>query len=151
MQTIYRRTVKGEEEITKRTYKLNHMHRFVLIMIDGKATVENIVSRSSEQWKPRQSLYEMEKHGFIENINEEFSKETSVSELKLELIQAAKNALPNNYQKTVNKIINADMRKKSLSDAIDSACIFIKLTISEEVSETLKEKLHQILEKSSEV
>ena len=68
-QTVYKRTAKGNIEISKRLYKLDHEHRFVLIMIDGKSTADEIVSKSSQQWNPIKCLFELEKQGFIENTN----------------------------------------------------------------------------------
>jgi len=151
MNTIYKRTVKGDEEIKKRTFKLDHAFRFVLIMVDGKASADHIISRSSEQWKPVQCLFELENQGFIENIDSNSSPSAIIGQLKQDLISVIQQYLPKNNSMLVNKILNAEMMKKSISDAIDSNCIFIKLTISEEISNQLKIELHNILNNSSEI
>lgn len=150
MNTIFKRTPKGDEEIQKRTYKLPHVYRFVLIMIDGKSTVENIISRSSKQWNPNQCLYEMEAQGFIENVQVNSAQAELLDDIKINLILEIKKQLPKNHTKIVNKIINSETNHKSLSDAIDSACIFIKLTVSEEISKNLKQSLHKILDSFTE-
>jgi len=150
MNSIYKRTAKGDEEIRNRTYKLDHALRFILIMIDGKAAVDNIISRSSEQWKPIECLFELETRGFIENIDQQSSK-ASLSAVQQNLILSIQKNIPNNNAKIINKIISSPLDRKSLEKAIDSACIFIKLTISEDISKSLKLELHHILSRSTEV
>ncbi len=151
MNTIYKRTVKGDEEIKKRTFKLSHALRFVLILVDGKASADHIVSRSSEQWKPVQCLFELENQGFIENVDSKAPPSANFGQLKQDLISAIQRQLPKNNTKLINKILNAEMKKKPISDAIDSNCIFIKLTISEKISNQLKIELHNILNDSAEI
>ena len=153
MSDIYRRTAKGEEEIEKRTYKLDHFHRFVLIMINGKKSSDTIISNSSEQWNADQCLSDLEKNGFIVNIEESPNSlsSSSTGDVQQSLIATIQKHLPNNNTKVINKILNAENTHKKLSDAIDSACIFIKLTISEDVSTALKSDLHQILDKSTKL
>lgn len=151
MNTIYQRTSKGNEEISKRVYKLDHEHRFVLILVDGHASVENIISRSSEQWNPQQSLIELELQGFIENTITSGIDNPNITGIKQNLILAVQKLIPINNEKIVNKILKAPIQKLALSKAIDSSCIFIKLTISEDISKQLKAELHRILDESSEV
>jgi hypothetical protein len=151
MKTIYKRTAKGEQEIQKRTYKLDHEHRFVLIMIDGNASAENIVSRSSEQWNPKQCLFELETKGFIENIDADANKASDIGELKQNLIITIQKYLPENNSKVINKILNTGLNKKELLKAIDGGCMFIQLTRSEEIAKVLKQELHTIVGKSNEV
>ncbi|MBL4659704.1 MAG: hypothetical protein JKY19_05060 [Alcanivoracaceae bacterium] len=151
MNTIYKRTAKGEDEIKKRTFKLDHALRFVLIMVDGKTCADDIISQSSEQWKPVQCLFELENQGFIENIDSNAPPSANIGQLKQNLISVIQQYLPKNNTELVNKILNAELKKKSMADAIDSNCIFIKLTISEEISNQLKIKLHNILNNSSEI
>jgi len=153
MSDIYRRTAKGDEEIENRTYKLDYFHRFVLIMINGKKNSDTIISNSSEQWNADQCLKDLEKHGFIVNIEDRpnsMPTNSSTGDLQQSLIATIQKHLPDNNTKVINKILNADNSHKKLSDAIDSACIFIKLTISEDTSEKLKNELHQILDNSKE-
>ncbi|HFC30255.1 MAG TPA: hypothetical protein ENJ44_04340 [Oceanospirillales bacterium] len=69
MHIVYKKTQKGEEEIRHRTHNLSREHRFVLIMIDGKATADDIISRSPDQWNPVQCMFEMESQGFISSID----------------------------------------------------------------------------------
>ncbi len=153
MSEIYRRTAKGDEEIEKRTYKLDYFHRFVLIMINGKKNSETIISNSSEQWNAEQCLRDLEKQRFIVNIENSPTSTNNSSKggVQQKLIATIQKHLPNNNTKVINKILNSDNSHKNLSDAIDSACIFIKLTISEDTSEKLKSELHQILDHSTEV
>lgn len=151
MSIVYKRTSKGEEEIQKRTYKLDHVKRFVLIMIDGKTDDESIISRSSIQWNPSQCLLELETMGFIENTDPLLEKNSGMGELKQNLILTIQEHLPNNHKKLVNKIINAEIAKPQILAAIDSGCMFVKLTVSEEISKTLKEELHKIVNNSQEI
>jgi len=151
MKTIYKRTAKGEEEIKKRTFKLDHEHRFVLIMIDGVATAENIISRSSEHWNAKQCLFDLETKGFIQNTDTSARNASDISQLKQDLILTVQKHLPENNNKIINKILNAELSKSDISKAIDSGCLFIKLTVSEEISAVLKKQLHQIADNSSEI
>ncbi len=153
MSDIYRRTAKGEEEIEKRTYKLDHFHRFVLIMINGKKSSDTIISNSSEQWNADQCLNDLEKNGFIVNIKDSPNSlsSSSTGDVQQRLIATIQKHLPNNNTKVINKILNAENTHNKLSDAIDSACIFIKLTISEDTSVKLKSELHQILDRSTKL
>ncbi len=151
MKTIYKRTAKGEEEIQRRTYKLDHEHRFVLILVDGKSTAENIISRSSEQWNPKNCLIELETNNFIRNVDASTQNPPKIGKLKQDLILTIKKHLPERNNKVINKIINAELSKAGLSKAIDSSCMFIKLTVSEEISVVLKKELHEIADNSIEV
>lgn len=151
MGAIYKRTSKGNEEIQNRTYKLDHFHRFVLIMVDGKADSDNIVSRSSQQWNPVQCLFELETKGFIVNIDSQARKASNIGNLKQSLISVVQKHLPRQNTKIINKILNSELRKTAILNAIDSSCIFVKLTISEEISNKLKIELHEIAKKSKEI
>ena len=151
MKTIYQRTVKGNEEIKKRLHKLDHEHRFILIMVDGKATTNEIISNSSEHWMPVQCLYELEAKGFIENIDSTAEQASYLSKLKQNLIMAVQQHIPEKNEKIIRKIINAETTKQKISDVIDSSCIYIKLTISENTAKLLKIKLHHILNNSTEI
>ncbi len=148
MSEVYRRTAKGDEEIEKRTYKLDHFHRFVLIMINGKKNAATIISNSSEQWHADECLRDLEQQGFIVNIADSPNSMPSskTGDIQQNLIATIQKHLPNNNTKVINRILNADNTHKKLSDAIDSACIFIKLTISEDTAKKLKIELHQILD-----
>ena len=145
MNTIYKRTPKGEEEITKRTHKIDHFHRFVLIMVDGKASKENLIARSSPQWQPEKCLNFLESKGFIINVESNSKAAEPLCDLKQELIQKIQELIPERNAKIIDKIRNSETRKLSISDAIDSSCIFVKLTISEKIAEQLKVDLHKIL------
>ena len=46
--------------------------------------------------------------------------------------------------------MNAELNKPALEKAIDSGCMFIKLTISEEISQKLTVELHNIVNNYSE-
>ncbi len=150
MSIVYRRTAKGDEEVGKRTFKLASQYRFVLIMINGKVDVDNIVSRSSEQWNPVQCLKDLELQGFIENIDIDSSSPNGVGLTKQKLITCVQEYLPKKNTKIINKILNSENSKQALSKAIDGGCMFIKLTISEQVSNKLKVALHNVLDNSTE-
>ena len=59
------KTDKGREEIEKRTNKLPPLVRRVLIMIDGKATVEDLVDALASMLDAEKVLITLEKEGFI--------------------------------------------------------------------------------------
>lgn len=151
MTTIYTRTEKGNQEIKKRTYKLNHVQRFILLMVDGKICANEIISSSLEHWKPVQCLFELEQQGFIENTDPDASKAANISPLKQNLIEIIDKYLPEDNQKLVNRILNAEMKRKSICDAIDSNSIYVKVTQSSHIAHKLKTISYKIVGESSEV
>lgn len=66
---IFARSAKGEQEITTQANKLPIKHRSVLIMIDGKMSEHQLLSKLSGMFDGKAIVSDLESHGFIERRN----------------------------------------------------------------------------------
>ncbi|HEY5763356.1 MAG TPA: hypothetical protein VIS73_09120, partial [Rhodocyclaceae bacterium] len=64
-QLIYRKTTLGDEAIQSRAKLSEHELRVILIMVDGKKSVGEIVSKFGNLQAVEQALYRLEGDGFI--------------------------------------------------------------------------------------
>lgn len=65
LHKIYIKTAKGQEEIQHRTCKLSANLRRLLIMVDGRSTTAELVSRLTMLGDPAAGLAELDSGGFI--------------------------------------------------------------------------------------
>jgi hypothetical protein len=98
-QLVYRKTALGEEAIQSRLRLSEHELRVILIMVDGKKTVGDIIAKFGNLSSVEGSLYRLEREGFIEpsaGHTSEIELERSSTQLKAMLAraEAARPALP---------------------------------------------------------
>lgn len=67
-ETIYAKTQKGFEEMTRRTYRLPARMRALLIMIDGKLSAGELFARAQHPEDAQHLLESLLKDGFVEPI-----------------------------------------------------------------------------------
>jgi hypothetical protein len=67
-ETIYAKTQKGFEEMTRRTYRLPARMRTLLIMIDGKQSAGELFARSQHPEEAEHFLESLLHDGFVEPI-----------------------------------------------------------------------------------
>jgi hypothetical protein len=65
---VYRKTARGLEAIASRSHGLTPRQRSVLIMMDGKRTVEDLAKLGAVQGDPALLLAELETGGFAELV-----------------------------------------------------------------------------------
>ena len=65
-QLIYRKTALGDEAIQSRAKLSEHELRVILIMVDGKKTVGEIIAKFGNLSSVEQALYRLERDGFIQ-------------------------------------------------------------------------------------
>jgi len=65
LHQVYIKTAKGLEEIQSRTYKLSAHLRRLLIMVDGRSTVAELIGRLTALGDIQPALIELEAGGFI--------------------------------------------------------------------------------------
>lgn len=65
---VYRKTARGMEAIASRLHGLTPRQRSVLIMMDGKRTVEDLTKLGAMQGDPALLLAELESGGFAEPV-----------------------------------------------------------------------------------
>ena len=68
VETIYAKTQKGFEEMTRRTYRLPARMRALLIMIDGRLPAGELFARAQHPEESQQLIESLLKDGFIEPI-----------------------------------------------------------------------------------
>ena len=68
VETIYAKTQKGFEEMTRRTYRLPARMRALLIMIDGRLLAGELFAREQHPEESQQLIESLLKDGFIEPI-----------------------------------------------------------------------------------
>ena len=99
---VFKKTAKGQEEMTSRKYGLSQNLRHVLIFVDGVADVAKILEKGSGCPNIEQHLEELASQGFIQSDDL-----TSISVIKEELIAAAKETLGPDAEKIVAKLKDA--------------------------------------------
>lgn len=137
--TIYLKTEKGDEEISKRLYGLSANLRPVLILVDGLSTVQKIMEKGAGLPNIAQSLAELEKQGFI--------KRHSFQQLKDELITIARETLGDGAEKVIRKIKDSPETTEELSATIASCKKLVKLAIDEKKAEELEKKCSEIVKR----
>ena len=65
LNQVYLKTAKGQEEIQSRTHKLPAYARRLLIMVDGRSTAADLISRLTTLGDVEAGLAELEAGGFI--------------------------------------------------------------------------------------
>ena len=66
--SVFGKTGKGQEEIANRTYKLPPRMRALLIMIDGKSSIEELAARAASLGGIAPMLAELAAQGFIADV-----------------------------------------------------------------------------------
>ena len=69
--------------------------------------------------------------------------------LQQKLVAEVKKFIPENYEKAVNKIHNSQLDSASLKKAVNSSCMYINLTISQDIAKQLKSRLTQLIDMNS--
>lgn len=145
MEVLFKRTEKGEDALAKRVYGLSQECRWVLILVDNKTYVSDILNKCSTQWKPLKTLRLLEQEGFIYNSDTSVKLTPASVLIQQKIVSAIKKKIPAGNEKVVKKIQNSELTKDALAKSIDSACMFVKLTISQDIAKELKVELHKIL------
>lgn len=161
--TIFRRTAASQDEIKTRQRGIDHNHRFVLIMVDSRSNVAQLEAKSAGRWDTLGLLQDLWDQGLIEPANTAAisvsagtasagqsivpqSAASAQSDIKAELTAAVRAIMgEQGGEKLIAKIQASEISATALADAVDSGCIFIKLTVSESKANTLKERLHGLL------
>ena len=68
METVFAKTAKGVEEMTRRTYRLPARMRGLLIMMDGRTPAFELLSRAVNAEEAREFVTTLVTEGFIEAV-----------------------------------------------------------------------------------
>jgi ribosome-binding ATPase YchF (GTP1/OBG family) len=138
--TVYKKSVKGEEEISTRNDGLSRDLRSTLICVDGKSSVAKIIDASQGLMNVPQCLEELVEKGHVV-VDEKATIET----MKSELIVAAHQILGADAEKITGKIRCTHETRESLDAAVHSCKKLVRLVIDEKKAEALMSKCSEIL------
>ncbi len=148
--TVFVKTAKGEEEIRTRQNKLPPAIRVPLILVDGRSTVEELVSKGGEQTKLTEALAYLEQHGFIEPFGTAGTRPASISppgggSPKLQLVQLMQALVGQGADKVVAKLNEAPNSRDGLEAAVVACHKLMRLTIDEKKAEEFLARAREIL------
>ncbi len=155
LSAIVTKTSKGEEEIHSRKYGLDRNLRYVLILIDGKSSVQQLVDEKGAALPDVSgSLGALAELGFI-TIGGQGVKEADdtctvpdnqdVPTIKAALIAIANEVLGADAGKIVSKLEAAPDSPEGLQEVVNSCKKVVRLLIDEKKAEALMARCSTVL------
>ena len=142
---VFVKTKKGDEEITSRTYKLNHALRYVLILVDGKSTVKEIIDKGAGLPNMEQALNYLATADFIHTLQEVQSTGFTKRDPKSEIISLARYMFGDQAAPVIKKLHEADDSPDSLAQTTNACKRLIKLAIDAEKAEEFVRRSQEII------
>jgi len=147
---VVTKTHKGEEEIQHRGHGLDRNLRFVLIMVDGKSTVQQIVTEKGAGLPDVEShLRTLAEAGYIAIGGADASctvgNGQDIPAIKAQLIAIANEVLGADATKIVSKLEAAPNSPEGLQDVVNSCKKLVKLLIDEKKAEVLMARCSTVL------
>lgn len=152
---ILAKTPKGEEEIQSRAHGLDRNLRYVLILVDGKSTVEQLINEKGVVIDGVEaSLQQLIEQGFVEGVAAGMTAPSAASAagqdfaaIKAEMIAVAQEVLGNDAEKIVAKLQAAADSREGLQEAVEGCKKLVRLVIDEKKAEQLRERCSEVLKK----
>ncbi|MGE0081953.1 MAG: hypothetical protein AB7U81_11705 [Thiohalomonadaceae bacterium] len=146
---VVRKTAKGEEEIQKRSHGLERNLRYVLILVDGRSSVEQIVAKGAGLQDVEGALDRLAADGYVDI--EGFSARAvsggaDVAQAKASLIAIARELLGGEAGKIVSKIEAAPDNREGLLEVLHQCKKVVRLVIDEQKAEALMARCGAVLE-----
>jgi hypothetical protein len=145
-QAHVHRTAKGDEELQTRAHKLKHNLRYVLLLVDGASTVQQIVEKGTALHEVESSLAELSAEGFVKIGDAPPAGGRDVVQVKEELIAIAKEILGPAAAGVVSKIQAAPDNRESLLEVAKQCKKVVKLTIDEKKADQLLSRCSSLLD-----
>lgn len=146
---VFVKTSKGNEEIIQRTHKLNHGLRYVLILVNGKSTVGEILEKGAGLPAIDQALEYLATSGFIETISDTVSenKQTKRGAFspRTEIIALAQAMLGAQATPVVKKFSEANDEPDALTQTATICKRLIKLAIDEKKADEFARRAQEII------
>lgn len=142
---VFVRTAKGEEEFARRVHGLAAPLRRVLILVDGKATVEQLKGRALGVPDVEQALAALAAEGFIATAEEAGRRGLGIGDPKAEILALARTLLGPQAAKVTKKIEEAGDTPERLAEAVEGSRKLIKLFIDESKAEEFVRRAQEIL------
>lgn len=146
---VVRKTAKGEEEIRKRIHGLERNLRYVLILVDGRSSVEQIVAKGAGMHDVVGSLARLAADGYVDI--EGFSARAGrggadVAQVKANLVAIAREVLGGEAGRIVSKIEAAPDSREGLLEVLHQCKKVVRLVIDEQKAEALMARCGAVLE-----
>lgn len=152
---IVAKTPKGEEEIQSRKYGLDRNLRYVLILIDGKTSIQQLVDEKGAALSDvAASLKTLAEQGFVSiggvsiGANDEnctVAADQDIPTIKSALIAIAKEVLGADAGKIVSKLEAAPDSAEGLQEVVNSCKKVVRLLIDEKKAEALMARCSTVL------
>ena len=152
---IVTKTQKGEEAIQKRAHDLDRNLRYILILVDGKSTVEQLLDKGSGLQDVESGLQALFDQGFVAVGGASSSAASTstptaaggVGAVKAELIAVANDVLGGDAGKVISKIEAAPDSPEGLLEVVSGCKKMVRLIIDENKAEQLMSRCQLILDK----
>lgn len=152
---IVAKTPRGEEEIISRKHGLDRNLRYVLILIDGKSSVQDLIEdKGAALPDVGGSLRTLAEQGFItiggisENGGQDDCVVVAVEDIpstKAALIAIAKEVLGADAGKIIHKLDTAPDSREGLQEVVNSCKKVVRLLIDEKKADQLLERCSALL------
>ena len=144
------KTAKGDEEILRRSHGLDRNLRYVLILVDGKSTIQQILRKGHGLPDMEASLQSLAEQGFIhvdgEPVGNAVGGGTDPAAVKMELISIAKEVLGADAAKVVSKLEAAPDSKEGILEVTTQCKKLVRLIIDEQKAEKLMARCAGVIE-----
>jgi hypothetical protein len=138
---VWKKTAKGEEEISSRTYGLAPNLRRILILIDGVSDETKIMQKGLIlPGDIKSSLQELARQEYIEA-----EKVLTIADIKNEMIRIAQETLGADAEKVIEKIRETPDDKESLVATVNRCKKIVKMIIDEKKADILMQQCSAIL------
>lgn len=142
---VFVKTEKGQQEIATRQFHLKHSLRYVLILIDGKSSVEKIIEKGAGLCDINEALAYLSQEGFIQPIEETTYGTSSEAGTKAEVIAMAHSLLGAHSANVVKKLQQSPDTPEDLIEAAENCKKLIKLVIDEAKAEEFVRRAREII------
>lgn len=143
------KTEKGEAEITSRKYKLNHALRYVLILVNGKSSVKEILDKGAGLPNLAPSLDYLVNAGFVQTQQDVLSAHFDHHHPRDEIIALANKMFGSQAAPVIKKLRESAEARDALVQTANACKRLIKLTIDDENAEEFMRRSQEIIYASS--
>lgn len=146
-RVVFLKTPKGETEISTREYKLNHALRYVLILVNGKSTVGEILSKGAGLPNIRDALSQLAAQQFIHTIADAANQNSQdpYQDPKNEIIDMVKKLLGTHAAPVIRKFHESAGTTEALVETTNACKRLIKIAIDDQKAEDFARHAQEII------
>lgn len=147
---VFLKTEKGEAEFSTRAYRLNHALRYVLILVNGKSTVDEIRSKGAGLPNVDETLSQLAELGFIHTQSASKPRSSAfANNPKGELIALAHEILGIQAAAVIKKLNASAETTQALTETATACKRLIKLAIDDHKAADFERRAQEIIFSSS--